>query len=120
MSSILIVSSNLLIMKITNQNLLNAFKNSHSVQNIEDIEFYDTTDEIILAAYNHVKNSKSKIENFRDSRALIIGLKSSDGKYFIGQLLPLRGGINSKLHRELRDKGVSLVDFINRQLMTFL
>jgi hypothetical protein len=92
----------------------------------ECITFYSTIDECIMAAYNHVKETNSKVEFtpnlVKASERMVsdIGLKSSDGHYFMITLENNYQMKNRTLFDLISDNNITIVDVINKQLLAFL
>jgi len=86
--------------------------------------FYNTVDECIMAAYKHVKETGSIIENYNNWTSFgvqdEVGLKSSDGHFFLMSLNDNYLDANKHLFKLIRSNNISTVDFINKQLLAFL
>jgi len=83
-------------------------------------QIFDDADDIILAAYNYVGKTSCQIVDHSDGKNLLIGFKSSDGKYFLGRRMQLMQGNNRKILDQIRQQNVSILDFVNKQLMILL
>lgn len=87
--------------------------------------YFDTIDECIMAAYQHVKLTKS-IVSFADSSTLRsgitneVGLKSSDGYYFMLTMENNYKFQEKPLCNLILDNHVKILDVINKQLLAFL
>ena len=85
--------------------------------------YFDTVDECIMAAYKHVKETKSKIEdycNFAVGVKVEVGLKSSDQHFFLMDLNDNYLDAHKPLYHLIKSHNISTIDFINKQMMPFL
>jgi hypothetical protein len=84
-------------------------------------QFFEEIDDCILAAYKHVKDTGYKISNyFESTTGDAVGLASEDGYYFMMWMEHHNVSQKRKLARRIRKLNISIVDFINRQLILFL
>lgn len=82
---------------------------SELVDNLNDIEIFDTVDEVVLSAYNYVKrNDNVTVKAYHNKYKLLMGYETSDGKLFVGRVMRLKRGTNSSLVRELQKETFSL------------
>lgn len=86
--------------------------------------YFSEVDDCILAAYQHVKNTGSKVisysEEDEDGYQVLVGVKSEDGHYFI--MLKTDHEISKKrsLAGLIIKSGITVIDIINKQLIVFL
>lgn len=89
-----------------------------------EIHSFKDVDECIMAGYRHVKKTGAKVKHYSDyygGLQTVVGVEASDGHCFV---IPIEihnsSGYHARLARQIRDQGISVIDFINRQLVAFL
>lgn len=86
--------------------------------------FYNTVDECIMAAYQHVKKTGSKIELVPliiiQGMVYDVGFRSSDGYSFLLTIENNYKVQDKTLYNLILNNNVKLVDVINKQLLAFL
>lgn len=87
--------------------------------NPDYIKYFYSMDDLLLAAYDHVKKTGFKVTYFQDPKRLLVGLKTEDERFFLARLSFLKKG-KKDLSMAIANKNIFLEDFINKQLMAFI
>ena len=84
---------------------------------------FTEVDDCILAAYRHVKTTGTKIEPFdewNEVGQVSVGLQSDDDHIFFMSMSDHLVSDKRILARKIVKLGISVVDFVNRQLIVWL
>jgi len=85
----------------------------------DDILIFKSIDSLIMFAYDYVKDNNCSVQYFLHKPTInnfrVMGLESSDGKIFITKYTSRYSKFT-----QLVDRNISLIDFINKQLMVLL
>ncbi len=85
------------------------------------ITYFEDVDDCIIAAYRYVRDTGNKVKNhFTTDGGDAVGVISNDGTAFMMWMEHHNTSPKRKLARQIHEHKISIVDFINKQLLPFL
>jgi len=85
------------------------------------ISYFHDIDDCIMAAYKYVGDTGNKLQNhFSSDGGDAVGVISDDGTAFMMWVEHHNSSSRRKLTRQIVEHKITIVDFINKQLLPFL
>jgi hypothetical protein len=85
------------------------------------ITYFEDVDDCIMAAYRYVRDTGNKVESYSHSDGGdAIGVISADGTGFMMWMESHNTSQKRKLARLIHEHKITVVQFINKQLLPFL
>ncbi len=85
------------------------------------IQYFEDVDDCILAAYRYVRDTGNKVKShFTTEGGDAVGVISDDGTAFMMWMEHHNTSQKRKLARKIHELKMTVVDFINKQLLPFL